>query len=222
MFLTINTFLLIVFFLVLVTLKISKMGIKAIVFDVDGVLFFNKDSGGKYLWSKNLKKDLGIKTKHCKIIYSKFWENVTKGKINTKKYLSNIFKLDSFNDIKITPDDYISYWLKKDYFINNNIINFIQTLNIDCYIGTNQDFYRGNNIKKLIGKNFKKIFISSEIGHIKPEPNFFHHIQSSLNLNGNEILLIDDKKQNIESARSLNWNTFLFTDNLDKLKNYLF
>lgn len=47
----------------------SNNKIKAIIFDVDGVLFQNHDENGRYLWSKNAKEDLGLSRDHFLIIY---------------------------------------------------------------------------------------------------------------------------------------------------------
>lgn len=49
-------------------------------------------------------------------------------------------------------------------------------------------------------KNFKKIFTSFELHLRKPEPEIYHKIVKEIQLRPKEILFLDDKKENIESA----------------------
>jgi hypothetical protein len=51
---------------------------KSIVFDCDGVLINNTDEYGKYLWSKNIKKDLGLRPDQIRLIFSGDWSLVLK------------------------------------------------------------------------------------------------------------------------------------------------
>ncbi len=73
----------------------------------------------------------------------------------------------------------------------------------------------------MIGKYFKKCFISSEIGYNKPEFEFYSYIEQELNLKPSEILFIDDCRENIESADQKGWNTYLYKQDLNQLKQYL-
>lgn len=83
--------------------------IKTIIFDVDGVVFNSINQDGHYLWSKNIKADLGIKSDHFKLIYSKRWDDVTRGKITTKDHLKTVFDHEIFNELRrsgLTSDRY--------------------------------------------------------------------------------------------------------------------
>lgn len=195
--------------------------IKAIIFDIDGVVFKSIDENGKYLWSKNLKKDLKLNSEHCKLIYSKEWNNVTKGKISTVNHLQNVFSNPIFKNIDISPKKYIDYWLKNDQFVNKEIIELIKLLSIDSYIGTNQDYHRTEHIKKLVGSHFKYCFSSFELKFIKPEKRFYSAIEKFLNLKSNQILLIDDTYSNIVNAKKQGWETFFYNDDINKLTLFL-
>ncbi len=65
-------------------------------------------------------------------------------------------------------------------------------------------------------KEFRKYFLSYQIGTMKPEVGIYMHMLNELNLKPEEIFFIDDKKINIESANQLRIETHLFT-NTDKL-----
>jgi putative hydrolase of the HAD superfamily len=50
------------------------------------------------------------------------------------------------------------------------------------------------------------VFVSSEIGWRKPSPEFFHPIESRLELSASELLLVGDDMQNdIEAAKAAGW-----------------
>ena len=57
------------------------------------------------------------------------------------------------------------------------------------------------------------------MGLKKPELNIYQEIQSKLPFKPSDILFIDDRKDNIETASSIGWNTFQTTGlELDKIK----
>lgn len=58
-----------------------ETGIKAIIFDVDGVLFKTYDENGDFLWIRSTKEDLGLSLDHLSIIFSEKWGDITKGKL---------------------------------------------------------------------------------------------------------------------------------------------
>ncbi len=196
--------------------------IKAIIFDVDGVLFRGQDVNGRYLWSSSIKEDLGLTKKHFEKIYPEAeWYAVTTGKLDTKEHLTTVFKDPLFQDLGLTPDVYINYWLEHDRYVDLEMIDFVKSLHILAYIGTNQDPYRTKHIVNLVGAVFKKCFSSCHIGYIKPEKEFYTYIEKDLNLKPHELLLIDDTKANIDGAESQGWHTYFYKGNLSELKHLL-
>ncbi|EDY80591.1 haloacid dehalogenase-like hydrolase, putative [Verrucomicrobiia bacterium DG1235] len=60
---------------------------------------------------------------------------------------------------------------------------------------------------------FDHLFISSEIGHEKPDPEIFRHCQTALQLEPPEILHIGDSLQHdIQGAQAAGWQTLRITD----------
>ena len=194
---------------------------KAVIFDVDGVLLKTHNIDGTYLWSSSIKNDLGLSKLHFNKIFSSSWENVVKGKIDTIEYLSNVFQDHVFTNLDITPEIYINYWLSKDNHVKLEVLEFIKSIKTACYIGTNQESFRTNHILKHIGSYFQGYFSSYKIGYIKPEPKFLKHIEKTLSLKPSDLLIIDDTIENIQSAQNGGWNTYHYRDNLDHLKSFL-
>ena len=54
---------------------------------------------------------------------------------------------------------------------------------------------------------FETIFVSSEIGHRKPEPAAFEHIAATIDVALPNILFFDDSAENVEGARRLGVQT---------------
>jgi putative hydrolase of the HAD superfamily len=191
--------------------------IKAIIFDVDGVIFKAHDKNGNYLWSRSIKEDLGLTSNHFSIIFSEKWEGVIRGKINLGEHLHAIFQEKSFKDLTITPEQYIQYWLTHDHQVNKDILDLVKSLKIPCYLGTNQEALRTNHILGSVGSYFKECFASYKIGFIKPEQGFFQHIQKALSLLPHELLLIDDTKNNILGAQNCGWHVYHYQNDIEGL-----
>ena len=63
------------------------------------------------------------------------------------------------------------------------------------------------------------MFLSFEYGLRKPDREFYEEIQKKLPFKKEDILLIDDKKTNVESAKEFGWNAVKLTGRqLDDIK----
>ena len=108
----------------------SNNKIKAIIFDVDGVVFKTHDESGNYLWSQSVKEDLGLTSKHFSLIFSEKWESIIRGKIKLDTHLQSVFQEKLFKDLSITPERYIHYWLTHDHHVNYDILGSVHLLKI--------------------------------------------------------------------------------------------
>ena len=134
--------------------------IKAVIFDVDGVIFKTHDKNGNYLWSHNIKKDLGLTSKHFSVMFSERWGDIIRGRIDLSEHLQAVFQEKLFENLAITPKRYIQYWLSHDHHVNQEILNLIEGLITPCYLGTNQEGLRTDHILNTVGSYFKGCFAS--------------------------------------------------------------
>jgi HAD superfamily hydrolase (TIGR01509 family) len=199
----------------------SNNKIKAVIFDVDGVIFQSVDENGRYLWNRNIKEDLGLTSKHFSVIFSEKWDSIIRGEIELSEHLQSIFQEELFKDLTITPQQYIEYWLSHDHHFNQCILSLVESLEIPCYLGTNQEALRTTHILSAVGSLFRKCFASYKIGFIKPEQGFFQHIQKELSLLPHELLLIDDTKNNIDGAQNCGWHVYYYQNNIKDLMDFL-
>lgn len=195
--------------------------IKAIIFDVDGVIFKTHDEVGNYLWSRTIKEDLGITSKHFSMIFSEKWGDITRGKIDLIEHLEEVFKDKLFGSLSISPQDYIKYWFRKDHNVNAEILKLVEQLQLPCYLGTNQEALRTKHISSTVGQYFAGCFASCEIGFVKPEREFFQHIENTLSLAPEELVLIDDTRVNINGAKQYGWHTYHYQNDREELEEFL-
>lgn len=191
---------------------------KAIIFDVDGVLINSHDEFGKRLWQKGIQKDLGLSPDQMHQIYSGNWSSVLKSRIDTRQYFKTVFtKLN----VGLSVDAFIEYWLEHDLNINAKIFPVIEAISgIKRYIATNQDSYRTVLLQKKFELYFDGFFSSYKIGAMKPEPEFFRYIEANLRLESKDIAFIDDSKSHVEAAEQLGWTCHHY-QNIDELNNFI-
>ncbi len=199
----------------------NRKEIKAIIFDVDGVLMHSLDKNGRFLWLKDIEHDIGLKKSHLEKIFSYEWIDLIKGKVESLNYLQKIWADDSFKDLNLKPEDFINYWLTHDLAINIEMLDLISKIRIPCYLGTNQERLRTKKILQKIGYYFENCFASYKIGYIKPEIEFFQHIENKLEIPSQQLLLVDDILANINAARDLKWQTFHYKNNTDEFKQFI-
>lgn len=109
-------------------------------------------------------------------------------------------------------------WIKRAN-INTELLSFIKEFKSPYKLGilSNSMSPYFNTITRDLGLDeiFDEIVISSEIGHVKPEPEAYQEILTRFNVLPSEVLLIDDNTQNIKGAGKLGIDGYIFTSNQD-------
>ena len=67
---------------------------------------------------------------------------------------------------------------------------------------------------------FGRFFLSYEMGLLKPDPAYFHHVLDSLQTAPDDCIFIDDRLENVQSARTTGMNALVF-ESIDKLRSDL-
>ena len=152
------------------------------------------------------------------------------GKYNTTK-MKTINELEiCYEEIKKdfnlngTFDDFLDgykYYFDKIYYYKN-VRDYEISLKDKCYIGvlSNLLLIDKERINKQLGlDNYDYLFLSFEYGLRKPDREFYEEIQKKLPFKKEDILLIDDKETNVESAKEFGWNAVKLTGRqLDDIK----
>lgn len=66
-------------------------------------------------------------------------------------------------------------------------------------------------------KSFDRYFLSHEMGLLKPDPAYFHHVLYELWASPADCVFIDDRPDNVRAARNVGINGLVF-ESIDKLK----
>ena len=170
--------------------------IKLIMLDLVGVLVFERDDvlndkedKIERLFGPNLSDEEYLNNK-INIIYDKNeLIDITKNIINKLYYVKDkdIFKKikDKYNNVKI--------------IIATNYVSYVKDFIINNFNSSYLD----------------DIIISSEIHLIKPNYGFYKYILDKYNINSDNVLFLDDNKDNIESADEMGINTILVNKSMN-------
>ena len=63
-----------------------------------------------------------------------------------------------------------------------------------------------------LGRHVDGIFYSARLGAQKPDKDFFVEVEAAVSLSGNELLLIDDRRQNTNAALDAGWQALHWTE----------
>ncbi len=175
---------------------IVNNNIKLIMLDLVGVLVFERDDV--------------LNDKEDKI------ERLFGHNLSDEEYLNNKTNIiyDKNEIIDITKNIINKLYYVKDKDIFKKIKDKYN--NVKIIIATNHVSY----VKDFIINNFNSsylddIIISSEIHLIKPNYDFYKYILNKYNINSDNVLFLDDNKDNIETAGEMGINTILVNKNMN-------
>jgi len=198
------------------------MTIKALIFDIGGVLFLPK---GKISESKNLLssyKELCLLFKGINMSGEEFWEKSrevylksTKGEITKKQQLEALSKILCLPPNKI--DKIFVKILKANIIENKLLIRYLVTLKRKGYrlgiLSIQQHLSKEVLIPKKYYNLFNSMVISCDDKIRKPEPESYFLSLNKIGVKPEEALFIDDKPENLDAAEKLGINTLIFKNN---------
>ena len=198
---------------------------KLILFDWGNIVESHTTGYTCYNGWDDLIEECGYKTKERTILKELDKYNICK--IHTIEEFENIynemkneFNLNkSFEEFKNLHNSILS---KIDYY--PDVVSFEHSLKDECYIGifSNLTVLDKDRLDKQVDLDkYDYVFLSYEMESEKPEIKAYEIIKNKLSdkFNNEDILFIDDKESNIETAKQIGWNTLHITGlELDKIK----
>lgn len=194
--------------------------IKGITFDLDGVYFPN----GKANFIKALD-NLGVSEEEAKMVFLKS-DEMNKlyklGKMTDEEFWEfarKEWKLDK------SPEELINL-LIESYDVDEKVVSVVKDLRkkgCKTLICSNNFPARINGLQKRFGflDNFDTCVFSYEVGAVKPSEMIFQSLVSKSSLEPQEIAFADDNEDNLNGAKSVGINAFLyrgFDDFLSQLR----
>ena len=189
------------------------MPIRALMIDVDGVLVDGRPEDGRP-WQTSLEEDLGFTSAALhEQFFAPYWDDIVLGRAELMEHLPAALQ-------KIAPHvsaaTFVSYWFEKDSRIVALLLTelaFVRSAGIRVYLATNQEHRRAAYLMEQLGLagHVDGIFYSARLGARKPDPEFFAKVEAAVGLSGEELLLIDDSRPNIDGALQAGWQALHWT-----------
>jgi|SRR3989344_8225392 len=195
--------------------------IKVIIFDADGVLIPHKRG-----FSITLAEKHDISLEKTLPFFAGPFQECLVGDKDIKEALTPYLEEWGWDK---GVDTLLDYWFKLEHNIDEELVDYIQGFRhkgIQCFLATNNEKHRFQYILEKMGFEdmFDKTYASAHLGHKKPNKEFFSKIFEELsNVQKNQILFIDDDKENIQGAKDFGINAELYTsleDFKEKIAQY--
>lgn len=102
------------------------------------------------------------------------------------------------------------------------VADYEKSLKDRCYIGilSNLTLFDKERLNKQVDlSKYDYVFLSFEMESRKPDSEIYEKVMEQISFDKKDILFIDDRLDNIESAKKIGWNTLQATGlELDKIK----
>jgi epoxide hydrolase-like predicted phosphatase len=192
--------------------------IKAILFDLGGVVVFNDLNAQLKDFSEELNIDIEILREleienHIKLIL---------GKKSVKEFCSSIKSRFSLGQDSLTLSLIWNRIYNTHAKLNFELLEKLKELKKDYKLGliTNiEDLPAQTHQRQRLYQNFKVSLLSCRIGVAKPDIKIYARAISSLGLKGSECIFIDNKKSNLVPAKEFGMKTILYKDNEQLFKD---
>jgi len=208
-------------------MKKRKNKVKAIIFDIGGVLEL-----GKYSKPKDNHQALGahqFMARKLKISLDQYFDSIDTtyvmsieghvSKSETIRIIAKNFKISEKRLIRLYKKAY-----RKNFKTNKQLYNLAFKLKKTHKIAILSDqWYLSKKalVKPKYTKKFDVVVISYDVGLRKPNPKIYKLVRKKLNIPFKNCLFIDNQKWNIKPAKELGIQTILFKNNKQLSKQLL-
>lgn len=196
--------------------------ISVLVFDLGNVLL-PFDYTGMIKQFNNLYNGLGDRFAEQYKNNYEYHREFERGKISRKEFVSTM--LDRLEH-KISGEDFCKMF-SEIFTLNNDVIDLLPKLKKNytlCLLSNTNEIHEEYGYRHYeFLKNFDKLFLSHEIGYVKPEKEIYAAVENFTGKQPDEHLFIDDILEYVNGAKNCGWNAiqFLGYENLlEELNKY--
>ncbi len=193
----------------------TKKGIKAIIFDLGGVVVLGKSED----IFNSLSKKLEINSNSLQLALKRYKKAMLKGRLSPQDFSELLRK-----KFHISAD--IIQKRKESYLevmpINKDAIALIKKLKKDYKIAliTNMNkLHASINRDRGLFSYFRPAILSCEVGLIKPEKEIFELALKKMRLNAENCILLEDREEHLKIPEELGFKTILFKNNEQLIKD---
>lgn len=182
--------------------------IKAIIFDVGGVVFKARI---EEVYEK-LAKKLGIPLSKFEAVRKKYKDAAQRGEISTEELLT---KMSS--ELNVDKSKLRALWQEtysETMVVDNDVLEFVDLLKEKGYatalITNTTGIHTVINKMRGIYGRFSPAILSNEVGMRKPEERIYKEMLKRLKLKAEECVFTDDREEHLEPARKLGMRPIAF------------
>ena len=180
--------------------------IRAVIFDIDGVLV---QSGrfGKHLQS------LGIDPASLQSFWRGPFAECSLGRADLRQALTPFIEQWGYPG---SVDECLAAWFEADSTLNHALLQEVEQLRAQgfpCHVASTQERHRASYLERVMGlaSRFDRFFFSCHLGVKKPAPEFYRRITLELDAPPSSLLYFDDQQANVDAARAAGWHAELYT-----------
>lgn len=190
--------------------------IKAIVFDIGGVLLRTDDRSAR----QKLEAQYGLAPGGAdRLVFdSQVAKESTIGEASQDSIWDNVGKVldlseEELNDFQLTfwANDHVDQELVE--FLRECRKDYITALLSNAWVDARKTFAEIYGLVE--GQTVDYILYSSELGVAKPDPQIYHILAEKIKSEFNEIIFVDDFIENVEAAQKLGIHAYHFKPDLD-------
>lgn len=195
------------------------MAIRAVVFDVDGVLV----RAG--MFAEILEREHGLDLEATAGFFQGPFKDCLLGRADLIEAIEPFLREWRWPG---SVEDCLRVWFEADSVVNGEILSLVAALRaagLGCYVGSTQEPRRAAYLEEVLGFDglFDHLFFSCRVGASKPDPAFFQHMRGRVGASETEMLFVDDEEPNVVGARLCGWNAELYSwgdDMLGRIREY--
>jgi putative hydrolase of the HAD superfamily len=197
------------------------MTIRAVYFDLGGVILRTEDKGPRTELAQSLGLDYAGMDQ---AVFGPASIDASIGAMSEEQHWRNVVR--AFN----LPESEVAR-VRQAFFagdrIDYNIVDFLRSLRPTYKIGLISNAWSGLRewiIAQKIDDAFDHLTISAEFGSGKPEPDIYRHALAQFNVRPEEAVFVDDMPANVAAANALGMHGILFKtaeQTIDGLKTLL-
>ncbi len=185
--------------------------IKWVIFDLGGIVV----PESKDLIDKSIAEYLDISVSQFLGLTEEYMHQVTIGDVTLlEAYTILVERLEISASPEGILEKHLAMFSKLSTQQDSDILHMIELLkrhyDVGCLTNTEIEIANVNRTTGLFDY-FQKVYLSTEIGLRKPNREIYYFLLDDINCSPQEVVFIDDKSENVESAKSIGINAIQFS-----------
>jgi epoxide hydrolase-like predicted phosphatase len=179
---------------------------KAVIFDFFGVFFPDVS----HLWFEKHIPDHAAKL----AAFDGLCTESDYGRLSRADFYQEVATLTGF------PVDEVSRGIDSEIRANTELLDYVQRMKdrgftITCLSNASHEWTLQVINDYGFGHLFDEVFLSSDIGIVKPDPGIYEFALRKLGISPSEAIFVDDRKVNTDAAEALGIKSIVFVDTTD-------